>query len=124
VVFVVTVGEIDLAFPRPWALAWIFALLCQAGYDRPRIVAAIIVACCLASVSVRSWSMPASPRYRDLGMNYMLRGLILILTQGKSIALLTLRDSSAYTIFSSSIAGIPVQIFWALAFVIFLRHPL
>jgi simple sugar transport system permease protein len=49
----------------------------------------------------------------------MLRGLILIITQGKSIALLSLQGSPAYSVFSSQVAGIPVQIFWALAFVVF-----
>ena len=39
-----------------------------------------------------------------LGMNYMLRGLIMIVTEGKSIALLGLRDTTAYQIFSSSVA--------------------
>jgi ribose/xylose/arabinose/galactoside ABC-type transport system permease subunit len=54
-----------------------------------------------------------------LGLNYMLRGLILIITQGKSIALLSLQESPAYSVFSSQVAGIPVQIFWVLAFVVF-----
>jgi simple sugar transport system permease protein len=54
-----------------------------------------------------------------LGLNFLLRGLILILTEGQSISLLQLRESWTYTIFSSSIGGVPVQVFWALLFVIF-----
>ena len=52
-------------------------------------------------------------------MNFMLRGVIQIVTQGKSIALVTLSQTLAYKIFSSQIGGVPVQILWALAFVVF-----
>ena len=54
-----------------------------------------------------------------LGMNFMLRGLIQIINEGKSTALTSLADSWAYKIFSSQLCGIPVQIFWAIAFVVF-----
>jgi len=50
-----------------------------------------------------------------LGMNFLLRGLIQIVNEGKSTALTSLNQSWAYTIFSSQAWGIPVQIFWALA---------
>ncbi len=48
----------------------------------------------------------------------MLRGLILIVTQGKSIALLDLRDSATASLFAGDIFGLPVQVLWALAFVL------
>ena len=120
-VFVVTVGEIDLAFPATMGFsAWIFALVVQAGYDPFLGLAIAIVVGIVLGFGVGAIVVYAglSSLIATLGMNYMLRGLILILTQGKSIALLSLQDSTAYTIFSSNIAGIPVQIFWALAFVV------
>ena len=40
-----------------------------------------------------------------LGMNFVLRGLILIFTEGKSIALATLSQTWAFKIFSSSASG-------------------
>ncbi len=52
-------------------------------------------------------------------MNFLLRGLIQIINEGKSTALTNLADSAAYKIFSSQVWGIPVQIFWAIAFVVF-----
>jgi len=52
-------------------------------------------------------------------MNFVLRGLILIFTEGKSIALTSLSDSWLFTAFSSEVFGVPVQIFWAIAFTIF-----
>ena len=54
-----------------------------------------------------------------LGMNFMLRGVILILTNSKSIAVPQLSDSLAFQITSTEVWGIPVQILWAAAFVIF-----
>ena len=121
-VFVVTVGEIDLSFPATMGFAaWIFALLVQAGIDPfIAIVGGVITGLVLgAFVGAIVVYAGLSSLIATLGMNYMLRGLIMIITEGKSIALLGLRDSTAYQVFSSSLAGIPVQIFWALAFVIF-----
>ena len=55
-----------------------------------------------------------------LGMNFMLRGLILIITEGKSIALVDAAGQPGPTRSSPArSAGIPVQIFWAIAFVVF-----
>ena len=121
-VFVVTVGEIDLSFPATMGFAaWIFALLVQAGFDPfIAIIAGIVVGVFLGTcVGIIVVYAGLSSLIATLGMNYMLRGLIMIITEGKSIALLGLRDSTAYQLFSSSIAGVPVQIFWALAFVVF-----
>lgn len=121
-VFVVTVGEIDLAFPATMGFsAWIFALTVQAGYDPFLAIAAAVVVGILLGFSVGAIVVYAglSSLIATLGMNYMLRGLIMIITQGKSIALLGLQDTLAYRVFSSAVFDIPVQIFWALAFVVF-----
>ncbi len=121
-VFVVTVGEIDLSFPATMGFsAWIFALLVQAGLDPFVAILGAVVTGIVLGTGVGAIVVYAglSSLIATLGMNYMLRGLIMIITEGKSIALLGLRDSTAYQIFSSSIAGVPVQIFWALAFVVF-----
>lgn len=121
-VFVVTVGEIDLSFPATMGFAaWIFALLVQAGFDPFLAIVGGIVTGVILGTGVGAIVVYAglSSLIATLGMNYMLRGLIMIITEGKSIALLGLRDSTAYQVFSSSVAGVPVQIFWALAFVVF-----
>ena len=49
----------------------------------------------------------------------MLRGFIMIVTQGKSIALLELQETTAGAVFSGEVYGFPVQVLWALAFVVF-----
>jgi len=120
-VFVVTVGEIDLSFPATMGFsAWIFALLVHAGAN---VVLAMLAA--LATGTVLGLGVGALVVYASLssliatlGMNYMLRGLILIVTQGKSIALLELRDSTAANLFAGDVFGLPVQVLWALAFVV------
>jgi ribose/xylose/arabinose/galactoside ABC-type transport system permease subunit len=121
-VFVVTSGEIDLSFPATMGFAsWVFALVVQAGYDPfLGIAAALLTGMTLGFlVGVLVVHAGLSSLIATLGMNFLLRGLIQIINEGKSTALTTLRDSWAYTIFSSQVFGVPVQIFWALAFVIF-----
>ena len=121
-VFIVTVGEIDLSFPATMGLAaWMFALTVQAGYDPFLGIAAAIVTGALLGGFVGGLVVYAnlSSLIATLGMNFVLRGIILIFTEGKSISLIQLRDSWAFTIFSSDFYGMPVQIYWAIAFTIF-----
>ena len=95
-VFVVTVGEIDLSFPATMGFsAWIFALLVQAGIDPfIAIIGGVVTGVVLgAGVGAIVVYAGLSSLIATLGMNYMLRGLIMIITEGKSIALLGLRDS-------------------------------
>jgi ribose/xylose/arabinose/galactoside ABC-type transport system permease subunit len=120
-VFVVTVGEIDLSFPATMGMAgWAFALVVQAGYDPfLGIIAAAIVGLVLGFVV--GWLVVyanLSSLIATLGMNFMLRGVILIFTQGLSMALVTLPQSTAYQVFSGDVYGVPVQIVWAIVFVI------
>jgi simple sugar transport system permease protein len=121
-VFVVTAGEIDLSFPAIMGFASLaFAVAVQAGYS-PFVailfglvvggglglgVGALVVYCGLSSLVA------------TLGMNFMLRGAILILTGSKSIAVPQLAGSLAFQIFSSSAFSVPVQMIWALLFVAF-----
>ncbi|MDQ0564309.1 simple sugar transport system permease protein [Rhizobium mesoamericanum] len=121
-VFVVTGGEIDLSFPAMMGFSsWIFALLVRAGFDPFVGLAAAIVTGLLLGFCVGALVVYAglSSLVATLGMNFLLRGLIQIVNEGKSIALVTLSNSLAYKIFSSEILGVPVQIYWAAGFVIF-----
>ena len=130
-VFVVTVGEIDLSFPATMGFAaWVFALVVQAGYNPFLGIVAALATGTLLGLGVGTLVVVAdlSSLIATLGLNYMLRGFILICTQGKSISLSDLADSSAHTLISSDVWGIPAQIFWAIGFVVlaavlFNRHP-
>lgn len=121
-VFVVTSGEIDLSFPATMGFASLaFAVAVQAGID-PFIGMAIAVVFGAAlgfGVGALVVYGGLSSLVATLGMNFMLRGAILILTQSKSIAMPQLRDSLALQVFSGTFLGIPAQMIWAVLFVIF-----
>lgn len=120
-VFVVTVGEIDLSFPATMGMAgWAFALVVQAGYDPflgglAAVATGLLLGFCNGFLVVYG---NLSSLIATLGMNFMLRGLIQIKTEGISIALVELRDSLAYRVLAADVFGIPAQIGWALLFII------
>src|SRR4029450_10090969 len=121
-VFVVTCGEIDLSFPATMGFAsWVFALVVQAGYSPFLGLAAAGLTGVTLGFLVGTVVVYAglSSLIATLGMNFLLRGLIQIINEGKSTALVSLNQSWAYTIFSSQVWGVPIQIFWAIAFVVF-----
>jgi ribose/xylose/arabinose/galactoside ABC-type transport system permease subunit len=119
-VYVVTVGEIDLSFPATIGMSgWAFALVVQAGYDPfiglvAAIATGLLIGLCVGWLVVYA---NLSSLIATLGMNFMLRGLIQIQTEGRSIALVTLPQSAAYKIFAGEVFGIPLQVVWVLAFV-------
>jgi ribose/xylose/arabinose/galactoside ABC-type transport system permease subunit len=116
-VYVVTVGEIDLSFPSTIGMSgWVV----QAGFDPLVGILAAAATGLFLGVCV-GWLVVyanLSSLIATLGMNFMLRGLIQINTEGKSIALVTLPKSLAYQIFGGQYFGIPVQVLWALLFVV------
>jgi simple sugar transport system permease protein len=121
-VFVVTVGEIDLSFPATMGFAaWVFALSVQYGYGPwLGILGALATGMAIGyAVGALVVNAGLSSLIATLGMNFMLRGFILIMTQGKSIALLDLQGTTAEAVLSDQLFGVPVQIYWALAFVAF-----
>lgn len=121
-VFVVTAGEIDLSFPATMGFAaWMFALVVNAGFSPYLgLVAALATGALLGFfVGALVVYFRLSSLIATLGMNFMLRGVIQIATEGKSIALVPLTRSSAKDVFSSIVFGVPTQMFWALAFVVF-----
>jgi len=121
-VFVVTSGEIDLSFPATMGFsAWMFALVVQAGFSPYLGIVAALATGMILGLIVGSIVVyfNLSSLVATLGMNFMLRGVIQIVTEGKSIALTSLSQSPARTIFSSDVFGVPTQILWGVAFVVF-----
>lgn len=129
-VFVVVVGEIDLSFPATMGFAaLVFAAAVQAGIHPFLGVLAAIATGMLLGLGVGAIVVYAglSSLVATLGLNFLIRGLIMILTDGRSISLPTIGQSWVYKVFSSTVWGIPVQVFWSLLFVavaivIFNRH--
>lgn len=120
-VYVVTVGEIDLSFPATIGMTgWVFALVVQAGLDPffgllAAMVTGVFLGLCVGWLVVYA---NLSSLIATLGMNFMLRGLIQIRTEGKSIALPGLQDSLAYKIFAAQYLGVPISALWVVIFVV------
>jgi simple sugar transport system permease protein len=120
-VFLVTVGEIDLSFPAVMALgAWVFALCAQAGIDPfislfAGVAVAVLTGAAIGYIVVYGG---LSSLVATLGLSFLIRGGILIATGGKSIAMLSLKDTTAYQVLSGTIYGFPVQMIWATLFVV------
>lgn len=119
-VYVVTVGEIDLSFPATIGMTgWVFALIVQAGFDPflglfAAMVTGVGLGFCVGWLVVYA---NLSSLIATLGMNFMLRGLIQIQTEGKSIALPGLPDSLAYRVFAETYLGVPISALWVVIFV-------
>jgi simple sugar transport system permease protein len=121
-VFVVTAGEIDLSFPAVMGMAsLVFAAVVQAGFDPFVAIFAGLVSGLALGFGVGALVVygSLSSLVATLGMNFMLRGVTLIVTQSKSIAIPGLADSLAFRIFSGSVFGVPVQMVWGVLFVVF-----
>ena len=120
-VFVVTVGEIDLSFPAVMGFScWIFALGVQAGYD-PFVgfTAGVMVGIGLgALIGTIVVYLGLSSLIATLGLSYLIRGVILVATSGGSIALVDIKESTVYRLFAGSFLGLPAQMLWATIFVI------
>jgi simple sugar transport system permease protein len=100
--------------------SWIFSLLILAGVDPlASVVAACVVGMALGfGVGSLVVYGGLSSLIATLGMNYMLRGLIMIITQGKSLALPNVRDTWLYPILMGDLSSFPTQIIWGVLFVI------
>lgn len=121
-VFVITSGEIDLSFPSIMGSAgWVFAISVQSGID-PFIAVPLAIGVGMAlglSVGALVVYGNLSSLVATLGMNFLLRGLIMIVTEGRSIAIPELRQSLAHPLFAGRLFDIPAQVFWAILFVAF-----
>jgi ribose/xylose/arabinose/galactoside ABC-type transport system permease subunit len=121
-VFVVTVGEIDLSFPATMGFAaWIFAVVVHAGFSPylgalAAVVTGMVLGLVVGSIVVY---FNLSSLVATLGMNFVLRGVIQIANEGMPIALTSLSESSLRMMLASLVLGVPAQSLWALAFVVF-----
>lgn len=121
-VFLVASGEIDLSFASTYAVAaYVFAILVKAGFDPALgILAGLVTGTAIGGlvgaliVVFRLSSLVAS-----LGVLFLLRGIILLLTKSRSITLMEIDTHWIYPVLVGKLYGFPMQIFWAAIFVIF-----
>lgn len=129
-VFVVTSGESDLSFPSVFGLSsYAFALVASGGSSPiVGLMAAFTVgALCGLLNGFLVTKIGLSSLVSTLGMNFFLRGVINVLTQGIGIPLTFLIDTPFYNIFAGSIGDIPTAVFWAalvvvIGVILFDRH--
>jgi simple sugar transport system permease protein len=120
--FVVVSGEIDLSFPSIMGIAgWAFALACQAGWSPFLALVAALVAGVASGwlVGLLVVGFGLSSLVATLGMNFMLRGVINLGSEGHAIAIPALRQSALYELLAGKALGIPMQMIWAILFVVF-----
>jgi ribose/xylose/arabinose/galactoside ABC-type transport system permease subunit len=121
-VFVIAAGEIDLAFPSVVGVAaWACALVIQAGWSPAIGILAALGAGALAGLvnGLLVTRAKLSSLVSTLGMNFFLRGLINLGTQGQGIPLTKqLADTSFRSIFAGELGPMPTQMLWAIAFAV------
>lgn len=120
-VFVIVSGEIDLSFTSTMTLSlWAFAATAHAGWN-PFLSAllAVLVGATVGLINgllVIRVGLPSL--VTTLGMNFLLRGLVIGGTGTIGISLTFLEDTTFYNTFAGRIGDLPVQMVWALVFVV------
>jgi len=126
-VFIVAAGETDLSFPSTFGLAsFAFAKVVEAGQSPVLGLAAGLVMGALAGFvnGLLVTRAKLSSLVSTLGMNFLIRGLINMLTQGISTPLTFLNDTPFYQVFAGQVfgndggGGIPTSVFWGLLVVL------
>ena len=121
-VFVVTMGEIDLSFASIFGFAaWIFAgSIKYFGFDpflgllvgiAGGAALGIFMGCLV--VYGRISSLVAS-----LGALFLIRGFLFVVSDSKSITIIEIRDHWMYPLLVGKFYGFPMQLFWAALFVV------
>ena len=121
-VFVIALGEIDLSFPSIIGVAaLVFSLCVQAGITTwVALVPTVLVGAGAGLLNgILVTYIGLSSLVVTLGMNFLLRGIIQIATQGIGIPLDHLQTTRFWNVFVGSVDTFPVQMFWALGFAAF-----
>ena len=122
-VFLVASGEIDLSFASTYALAaYIFAILVKSGIDPALAILAGVFSGAVVGALVGALIVYGrlSSLVASLGVLFLLRGLILVLTESRSITMMDeLENHWVYHLLVGNFYGFPMQMLWAVVFVIF-----
>ena len=121
-VFVVTTGEIDLSFASTFGLAsYVFALLLKTGLDPFLCFLIGVTSGALIGILVGCFVVygKISSLIASLGAMFFIRGLILVLSNQRSISFVEVEEHWLHATLVGKFYGFPMQIFWASIFVIF-----
>ncbi len=126
-VFVVASGEIDLSFPATVGISsWAFAVALQSGWNSfaaviPALLIGVLVGLVVGTLVTY---VGLSSLVATLGMNFLLRGIINIGTEGIGIQFPQIRQEPLWHMFAGRIEGFPfinnfpVHMLWGLLFVL------
>jgi len=121
-VFVIASGEIDLSFGSIVGLAgWIFVLTIESGLSPYLGVLFALIAGALVGLinGIIITRLGLSSLVSTIGMSFLIRGLIYVGTNGVGKPVVYLLDTPFYNVFiGNSIWGFPINMIWALGFVV------
>ncbi|MBZ0299046.1 MAG: ABC transporter permease [Anaerolineae bacterium] len=137
-VFIVASGEIDLSFPATAGItSWVFSAAVQSGWEPvaaliPALLLGVVVGLVVGGLVTY---VGLSSLVATLGMNFLMRGIINMGTQGVAIQFPQMRTTALWQAFAGRIEGFPVingfpvHMLWGLGFValgwmLFNRHRL
>lgn len=128
--FVIVSGEADMSFPSTIGVClWGFTVVSSAsGSPVLGAIAAVAAGALIGLINgILVSKLRLSSLVVTLGMNFLLRGLINIGTNGEGMSLLFLKDTLFTNIFAGKIGNFPVQMIWGFIFVVvchllFTRH--
>lgn len=125
---IVIEGEIDLSFPSTMGLsAFVFVeTLLSVNSPIVAFVAAMIVGMIVGVINGRVITkFNLNSMMWTLGMYFALRGLTILLSEGKIIPILFMKGTLSCQAFVGDLFGVPVKILWAIAIVLWVllnRH--
>ncbi len=120
-VFVIVSGEIDLSFGSIVGLAgWTLVLTLESGLSPYLgVLFALIVGAFIGFINgIIITRLGISSLVSTIGMSFLIRGLIYIGTKGMGTSVVYLAGTPFYNAFIGSIWGFPVNMLWALGFVV------
>ncbi|MBI5667659.1 MAG: ABC transporter permease [Chloroflexi bacterium] len=135
-VFIVASGEIDLSFPATVGItSWVFSAAVRSGWEPFAALVPALLLGMLIGVVVGSLVtyVGLSSLVATLGMNFLLRGIINMGTEGVAIQFPQMRSTTLWQVFAGRIDGFPIiddfpihmiwgVLFVALGWVLFNRH--
>lgn len=129
-VFVIASGETDMSFPSTMGTGlWAFAAIStNTGYPVLGLLGAVATGLLIGLVNgLLITKLKLSSLVVTLGMNFLLRGLIMVGNNGEGKSLVFLNKSTFYNIIVGKIGNFPVQMLWGLGFMVvclllFTRH--
>ena len=116
---IITSGEIDLSFPSIMGMGgWVFALSVNAGLSPViGLIAALLTGVACGTVNgLLVTKVGISALICTLGMNFLLRGIINVASQGWGISVVQLRGTPFYNVLVGRLGELPIQMIWALLF--------